>query len=100
MAALTDITPNSSRFSGGYGIYRAATVTAIAERVFRVAAPARDIADPPRSGDMRVLVGTVAENCEDVVTLLDAERHAIPDPDSHAASQACGKRSERAGRAA
>ncbi|HEX3982060.1 MAG TPA: RES family NAD+ phosphorylase, partial [Acidisoma sp.] len=62
--------------------------TAIAETVFHFEAFARDSADPPRSEDMRVLVGTVAGVFEDVAAMPDEERRAIIDRDSYAASQA------------
>ena len=62
MAAFTHINPKGSRFGdGSFGVYYAAAAleTAIAETVFHFEAFARDSADPPRSEDMRVLVGTV-----------------------------------------
>ena len=91
MAAFTHLNPKGSRFSdGSFGVYYAAAAleTAIAETVFHFEAFARDSADPPRSEDFRVLVGTVAAAFEDVAALPDAERRAILDPDSYAASQA------------
>ncbi len=80
MAAFTHINPRGSRFSdGSYGVYYAAgsLETAIAETVFHFAAFARDSADPPRSEDMRVLVGDIRERFEDVAALPDGERTAI-----------------------
>ena len=100
MAAFTHINPKGSRFSdGSFGVYYAASAlqTAIAETVFHFEAFARDSADPPRAEDMRVLVGTAAEDFEDVVALPDAERQAVLDPDSYAASQAYAKRLRAAG---
>jgi hypothetical protein len=94
MAAFTHVNPNGSRFSdGSFGVYYAAAAleTAIAETVFHFEAFARDSADPPRSEDMRVLVGTVAADFEDVAALPAAERRAILDPGSYAASQAYAK---------
>jgi hypothetical protein len=90
MAAFTHLNPRGSRFSDGtYGVYYAAEAleTAIAETVFHFEAFARDSADPPRSEDMRVLVGTLGESFEDVAALPAAEQAAIMDPDSYAASQ-------------
>ncbi len=100
MAAFTHLAPKGSRFSdGSYGVYYAAAAleTAIAETVFHFEAFARDSGDPPRSEDMRVLVGTVAAAFEDVVALPIAERRAILHPDSYAASQAYAKRLRAAG---
>lgn len=90
MAAFTHINPRGSRFSdGSYGVYYAAgsLETAIAETVFHFAAFARDSADPPRSEDMRVLVGDIRERFEDVAALPDGERTAILAPNSYAAAQ-------------
>ena len=100
MAAFTHLNPKGSRFSNGsYGVYYAAAAleTAIAETVFHFEAFARDSGDPPRSEDMRVLVGTMAAEFEDVAALAAAERRAILDPDSYAVSQACAKRLRVAG---
>ena len=96
MAAFTHLNPKGSRFSdGSFGVYYAAAAleTAIAETVFHFEAFARDSADPPRSEDMRVLVGTVAADFEDVAALPAAQRRAILDPDSYAASQAYARAS-------
>ena len=74
MAAFTHLNPKGSRFSdGSFGVYYAAAAleTAIAETVFHFEAFARDSADPPRSEDFRVLVGTVAAEFEDVAALPD-----------------------------
>ena len=94
MAAFTHINPKGSRFSdGSFGVYYAAAAleTAIAETVFHFAAFARDSADPPRSEDMRVLVGTVAAEFEDVAALPAEEQRALLNPNSYAASQAYAK---------
>ena len=83
MAAFTHVNPKGSRFSdGSFGVYYAAAAleTAIAETVFHFEAFARDSADPPRSEDMRVLVGTVAADFEDVAALPDEEQRVILDP--------------------
>src|SRR3984885_13201340 len=77
MASFTHINPKGSRFSdGSFGVYYAAAAleTAISETVFHFEAFARDSADPPRSEDMRVLVGTVAAEFEDVAALPATER--------------------------
>ena len=81
MAAFTHINPKGSRFSdGSFGVYYAAAAleTAIAETVFHFEAFARDSADPPRSEDMRVLVGTVAAELEDVTALPIARSPGDP----------------------
>src|SRR5262249_4439726 len=90
MAAFTHINPNGSRFSaGGYGVYYAASTleTAIAETVFHFESFARDSVDPPRNEDLRVLVGVIAEEFEDIAGLPATERAAILDPNSYVASQ-------------
>ncbi len=94
MAAFTHINPRGSRFSdGGFGVYYAAAAleTAIAETVFHFEVFARDSGDPARSEDMRVLVGTVAAEFEDVAALPPADQRAVLDPVSYAASRAYGK---------
>lgn len=91
MASFTHLNPKGSRFSdGGFGVYYAAGAleTAIAETVFHFEVFARDSADPPRSEDFRVLVGTVAADFEDVARLPEAEKRMILDRRSYAASQA------------
>jgi hypothetical protein len=91
MAAFTHVNPKGSRFSdGSFGTYYAAAAleTAIAETVFHFEAFARDGADPPRSEDMRVLVGVVTEAFEDVAALPTVQRAAILDPGTYTASQA------------
>ena len=100
MAAFTHVNPKGSRFGdGSFGVYYAAAAleTAIAETVFHFEAFARDSADPPRSEDFRVLVGTVAADFEGVAALPDEERRVILDPDSYAASQAYARRIRAAG---
>ena len=91
MASFTHVNPKGSRFSGGaYGVYYAASEfeTAVAETVFHFESFARDSADPPRMEDMRVLVGAVAEEFEDVAALAEPQRSQILDPVSYAAAQA------------
>jgi hypothetical protein len=100
MAAFTHINPKGSRFSDGrFGVYYAAAAleTAIAETIFHFEAFARDSADPPRSEDFRVLVGTIAAEFEDVFTLPAAQRASILDPGSYAASQAYAREIRAAG---
>lgn len=100
MAAFTHINPRGSRFSdGSFGVYYAAAAleTAIAETVFHFERFARDSADPPRSEDMRVLVGAVADEFEDVAALPAAEKLAILAPDSYAAAQGYAKQIRAAG---
>ena len=100
MAAFTHINPKGSRFSdGSFGVYYAAAAlqTAIAETVFHFEAFARDSADPPRSEDLRVLVGTVAADFEDVAELPDEQQRGILDPDTYAASQAYARQLRAAG---
>ena len=100
MAAVTHLNPQGSRFSdGSFGVYYAAAAleTAIAETVFHFAAFARDSADPPRSEDFRILVGTIAADFEDVAALPDEAQRPILDPDSYAASQAYARQLQAAG---
>jgi hypothetical protein len=56
--------------------------TAVAETVFHFEAIARDSADPPRNEDLRVLVGTIAADFEDVAGLPREEKRVILDPES------------------
>lgn len=91
MASFTHINRGGSRFSDGtFGVYYAAAElqTAIAETIHHFEAFARDSGDPVRMEDMRVLVGTVAEDFEDVGTLAEPQRTQVLNPDSYAASQA------------
>jgi hypothetical protein len=95
MASFTHLNPKGSRFSdGSYGVYYAASTleTAIAETVFHFEEFARDSNDPPRNEDMRVLVGPIQNDFEDVSALTAAERDQILDPASYAAGQAYGRR--------
>ena len=100
MAAFTHINPRGSRFSdGNFGVYYAAAAleTAILETVFHFETFARDSADPPRSEDFRVLVGTVAAEFEDIAAMPEEQQRAILDPHSYAASQALAGRLRAAG---
>jgi len=94
MASFTHVNRKGSRFSdGSFGIYYAAgdLVTTIAETVFHFETFARDSGDPPRMEDMRVLVGTVAEEFEDVAALPESRRSQGLDPDDYGASQVYGR---------
>lgn len=91
MASFTHVNPKGSRFSdGSYGVYYAAAEleTAIAETVFHFESFARDSTDPPRMEDMRVLLGVIDEDFEDVATLAEPHRSQILDPDSYSVAQA------------
>jgi hypothetical protein len=91
MASFTHLNPKGSRFSDGtYGVYYAASEieTAVAETVFHFATFARDSNDPPRMEDMRVLVGAVAAEFEDVAGLAETRRAQVLDPESYAAARA------------
>ena len=95
MASFTHLNPKGSRFSdGSYGVYYAASVleTTIAETVFHFEEFARDSNDPPRDEDMRVLVGSIQNDFEDVGALPAAERDQILDPASYVAGQIYGRR--------
>lgn len=100
MASFTHLNPKGSRFSdGGYGVYHAASAleTAIAETVFHFEEFARDSSDPPRMEDMRVLVGTVSEEFEDVAAVPEEQRRQILDPASYTVAQAWARALREAG---
>jgi hypothetical protein len=100
MAAFTHLNPRGSRFSdGAFGVYYAARElqTAITETVFHFEAFARDSRDPPRTEDMRVIVGAADADFEDVDALPTGERDAVLSPASYAAGQALGRRLRAAG---
>ena len=100
MASFTHLNPKGSRFSDGtYGVYYAASdlETAVAETMFHFAQFAGDANDPPRSEDMRVLVGRVDESFEDVAALPPEERDRILAPEDYAAGQAFGRVHREAG---
>lgn len=91
MASFTHLNRRGSRFSdGSFGVYYAADEleTAIAETVHHFGIFARDSGDPLRMEDMRVLVGPVAADFEDVAVLQEPHRAQVLDPGSYAASQA------------
>jgi hypothetical protein len=76
MASFTHVNPRGSRFSNGsFGVYYAASDldTAIAETVYHFERFARDSSDPRRHEDMRVLVGAIEQDLEDVSVLPAAE---------------------------
>lgn len=100
MASFTHLNRRGSRFSdGSFGVYYAAAAleTAVAETVFHFEAFARDAGDPPRSEDMRVLVGGIDNHFEDVATEPEALRHAVLDPDHYAAAQNYGRHLRESG---
>lgn len=100
MAPFTHINRQGSRFADGtYGAYYAASQleTAIAETVFHFEKLALDSADPPRSEDMRVLVGAFDAEVADLTAEPDAHRSELLAPDSYAASQAWGRAMKDAG---
>jgi RES domain-containing protein len=90
MAPFTHINCQGSRFADGtFGAYYAAADlgTAIAETVYHFARFAADSDDPPRSEDMRVLVGKVSAELTDVDDEAPALRTRLLDPDDYSASQ-------------
>jgi hypothetical protein len=100
MASFAHLNPKGSRFSdGSYGVYYAAAEreTAIAETVFHFEQFARDSADPPRMEDMRVLVGPVASDFQDIDALYEPLRSQVLDPASYVASRAHAKRLRKGG---
>jgi RES domain-containing protein len=91
MAPFTHINPKGSRFADGtFGAYYAASElqTAIAETVHHFEKFALDSDDPPRSEDMRVLVGTFDAEVEDLNAQDEPVRARLLDPDDYAISQA------------
>ena len=100
MASFTHLNPKGSRFSdGSFGVYYAASelATAIAETIFHFEGFARDSGDPMRMEDMRVLVGAVAAEFEDVAAAPEPRRSQILDPSSYAASRAYARVLREAG---
>ncbi len=100
MASFTHLNPMGSRFSDGtFGVYYAASdlETAVAETVFHFEAFARDAGDPARMEDMRVLVGEIAEDFEDVAALPADQQARILAPDDYAAGRAFGRAQREAG---
>lgn len=100
MASFTHLNPKGSRFSdGSYGVYYAASAleTAVAETVFHFESFARDSNDPPRMEDMRVLIGPIAADFEDVAVLPGPLRSQVLDPASYNASRAFARELRDAG---
>jgi hypothetical protein len=100
MAPFTHINPKGSRFSdGSYGVYYAAAAleTAIAETIHHFEAFARDADDPPRGEDMRVLVGRIDAELDDIEEEPAEVRARLLDPDSYAHSQPWGRARREAG---
>jgi hypothetical protein len=100
MASFTHLNPKGSRFSdGSYGVYYAASAleTAVADTVFHFEGFARDSGDPPRMEDMRVLVGAVAADFEDVSALAEPLRSQVLDPMSYAEARGYARESRDAG---
>jgi len=100
MASFTHLNPKGSRFSdGSFGVYYAASElkTTIVETVFHFEIFARDSGDSMRTEDMRVLVGEVAAEYEDVAALAKTRRAQILDPSSYAISQAYARDQRDAG---
>lgn len=95
MASFTNLNPKGSRFSDGtFGVYYAASAleTAIAETIFHFESFARDSGDPIRGEEMRVLVGVIAADFEDVFVLPEEQRLPILAADTYGESQAYAKR--------
>lgn len=100
MASFTHINPRGSRFSdGSYGVYYAASDidTALAETIHHFQEFARDAQDPPRSEDMRVLVGSIKHDFEDVAALPEGERSVILDTEDYTCSRLYAARLREAG---
>ena len=99
MASFTHLNPKGSRFSdGSFGVYYAASelATAIAETIFHFAEFARDSGDPMRMEDMRVLVGAVAAEFEDIAAAPEPRRSQILDPSSYPLLEPMGESCVRA----
>lgn len=100
MASFTHLNPKGSRFSdGSFGVYYAASAleTAIAETIFHFESFAQDSSDPTRSEEMRVLVGAIAADFEDVSALPEAQRLPILASDTYRESQAYARRMRAGG---
>jgi len=90
MAAFTHVNPRGSRFSdGAYGVYYAADrlQTAVLETVHHFEIFARDSADPHREEDMRVLVGGVDAEFNDIASLPLNQKAGLLNPDNYAESR-------------
>jgi hypothetical protein len=93
MAPFTHVNVLGSRFSNGtYGIYYAADQleTAIRETVHHFSRFASDSNDPPRRENMRVLLGSINRELDDVGSLDGGVRAAILDRNSYEASHPFG----------
>jgi hypothetical protein len=93
MAPFTHVNVLGSRFSNGtYGIYYAADQleTAIRETVHHFSRFASDSNDPPRREDMRVLLGSINRELDDVSSLDSGVKAAILDRNSYEASRPFG----------
>jgi hypothetical protein len=102
MAPFTHVNPQGSRFSDGrYGVYYAAAAlhTAIAETIHHFQLYAADSNDPPRSEDMRVLVGSFRAELEDARALAEPMRAQVLDPDDYRVAQSWGRKLRDAGAA-
>ena len=90
MAPFTHANPKGSRFSDGrQGTYYAAKDldTAIAETAYHFGRFAADSDDGPRYEDLRVLVGRIDADLNDIDACAELERAAVMDRDNYAASQ-------------
>ena len=95
MAPFTHINPQGSRFAdGSYGVYYAASKlgTAIAETIYHFEQFAADSNDPPRSEDMRVLVGKLSAELEDLSQENEHLRSRLLDPDDYSVSREWGRK--------
>jgi RES domain-containing protein len=91
MAPFTHLNPQGSRFADGtFGAYYAASEleSAIAETIHHFEKYALDSGDPARSEDMRVLLGALDAELEDVSAQEDSFQSQLLDPDDYRASQA------------
>ena len=95
MAPFTHVNPSGSRFAdGSYGAYYAALEieTALAETIHHFERFARDSGDPPRSEDMRVLVGAFDAEVEDLTAEAAPRRARLLDPNDYSVSQGWARR--------
>ncbi len=100
MASFTHLNPKGSRFSDGtFGVYYAGAelVTAIAETIYHFEAFARAAHDPARREDMRVLLGTINSEFDDVAKLDHDLKAKVLDPNSYNVAQAFAKERRSAG---
>lgn len=100
MAPFTHINSRGSRFADGtFGAYYAASEleTSIAETVHHFEKIARDSADPPRSEDMRVVVGSFDAELEELRAQDEPRRSLILHPDDYSASQSWARGLREAG---